>query len=90
MAKVKIRNENLTIEVPDGAWLFGYLKESNLPFGCEKGDCGMCICSIVRGLENLERKTQKEEVTLNRLRAYPSQRLACQLKIRKGEVEIEY
>lgn len=91
MAKVRIRNENVTIEVPDGSWLVSYLKDSsNLPFGCEKGDCGVCVCSVSKGSDNVEPRTQKEEVTLHRMGAYRSQRLACQLKIKKGEIEIEY
>lgn len=71
--------------------LLPYAKEhSSMMFGCEKGDCGTCVCSIVKGSENVNIKTMKEEQTLGRIGAYPSQRLACQLKIKKGEVEIEY
>jgi ferredoxin len=91
MAKVRIRNENIEFEVPDGEWLLEYAKrESSMLFGCGKGECGTCICSISKGKENAEPKTQREELTLAKMGAYPSQRLACQIKLKKGEIEIEY
>ena len=91
MAKVTIKNENVTFEVPDGEPLMPYAKQhSNMLFGCEKGQCGVCICSISKGIDNVFPKTALEEQTLSRLAAYPSQRLGCQIKIKKGDVEIEY
>jgi len=91
MAKVRIRNEGIEFEVPDGELLRPYAeKHSNMLFGCGKGECGTCICAVSKGSENVTPKTQKEELTLVKMSAYPSQRLACQIKIKKGEVEIEY
>ena len=91
MAKVRIRNDGTEFEVPDGGLLMPYAqKHSSILFGCGKGECGTCICSVSKGSENVNPKTKKEEETLSRMSAYPSQRLACQIKIKKGEVEIEY
>jgi 2Fe-2S ferredoxin len=91
MAKIIIVNDNLTIELPDGSYVKEYLKEkSSLMFGCEKGQCGMCICSVLKGIENLEKPSQSESDLLIRRRANPNQRLTCQLKIIKGEAVIEY
>ena len=91
MAKVTIANEKVSFELPDGARLLDYAKEfSGMPFGCENGECGTCICLITKGSQNVERKNQREEMTLAKIGTYPSQRLACQLKIKRGEVEIEY
>ncbi|MEW6748554.1 MAG: 2Fe-2S iron-sulfur cluster-binding protein [Candidatus Micrarchaeota archaeon] len=90
MAKVRLKNDGIEVEVPDGSMVLDYLKDTNLPRGCEEGECGVCVCSVSKGTENTERKTQKEETTLARIGAYPSQRLACQLKIKKGEIEVEY
>lgn len=91
MAKVRIRNEGVEFEVPDGMPLLPYAKKhSSMLFGCEKGNCGVCKCSVSKGSENVNVKTQKEEQTLAKMGAYPSERLACQIKIKKGEVEIEY
>ncbi len=90
MAKVTIANENVTFEVPDGSRLLDYAKNSNMLFGCETGHCGSCICNITKGAENLNSKTAVEEQTLGRMNAYPSQRLACQIIVKKGEIIIEY
>ena len=91
MAKVTITNENVTFEVPDGSRLLGYAKtSSNMLFGCEAGRCGSCLCNITKGAENLNSKTAVEEQTLGRMNAYPSQRLACQIIVKKGEITIEY
>jgi 2Fe-2S ferredoxin len=91
MAKVRIRNEEVEFEVPNGDDLMPYAKKnSSMLFGCENGQCGTCVCSVSRGSENVNIKTLKEEQTLDKIKAYPSARLACQIKIKKGEVEIEY
>ncbi|HLD59376.1 MAG TPA: 2Fe-2S iron-sulfur cluster-binding protein [Candidatus Bilamarchaeaceae archaeon] len=91
MAKIKVLNEGIEVEVPDGAAIKEYVKkESGMLFGCEQGDCGTCVCSIAKGSENINKKTQKEEQTINRLGLPGGSRLACQIRVTKGEVEIEY
>ena len=91
MAKVTVVNDNTTFEVTDGEYLLPYFREHTaMLFGCEKGECGICICTVLKGMENLNEKSQKETETLHSKGAYPNQRLACQLKIKWGEVEIEY
>lgn len=91
VAKVTIKNEKTLFEMPDGDCLMPYAKEhSGMLFGCGKGECGVCACSIINGGENINKKTSIEENTLSKINAYPSQRLACQIRVKKGEVEIEY
>ncbi len=91
MAKVTIMNEGVSFEVPDGARLLDYIKEnSSLPFGCEGGTCGTCICTVLKGLENLNPRNHEEWLHLQKRGATPSQRLACQIWVKKGEIEIEY
>ncbi len=91
MATVKVVNENVTFEVPDGEHLLPYFKEKTaMLFGCEKGKCGICICTVLKGMENLNEKSQQEIAVLHSKNAYPGQRLACMLRIKHGEVEIEY
>jgi ferredoxin len=91
MAKVTIRNEGISFEVPDGARLLEYAKEgSAMPFGCENGKCGTCICTVIKGMENLNPKAHEEWLYLQKKGATPSQRLACRIWVKKGEVEIEY
>jgi ferredoxin len=90
MAKVKIINDNITIEIPDGARLMEYVKDTGMLFGCESGHCGTCICKIISGNENLNGKSPSEELLLAKKSAQTNERLACQIWIKKGEVEIEY
>jgi ferredoxin len=91
MARVTIVNENASFEVPDGARLLEYARaNSNMPFGCENGKCGTCICNVLRGMENLTPKGHEEWLHLQKRGAFPNQRLACQIWVKKGEVDIEY
>jgi ferredoxin len=91
MATVKVVNDNAVFEVTDGEYLLSYFKEhTSMLFGCEKGECGTCVCTILRGMENLNEKSQQEIQVLHSKGAYPAQRLACLLRIKHGEVEIEY
>ncbi|MFH1521006.1 MAG: 2Fe-2S iron-sulfur cluster-binding protein [Candidatus Micrarchaeota archaeon] len=91
MAKVKIINDNITIEIPNGSRLLEYAKENtNMLFGCESGTCGTCICKIIKGEENINGKSASEELFLAKKSAQKNERLACQIWIKKGDVEIEY
>jgi ferredoxin len=93
MAKVTVRNEGITFEVPDGAPLLPYLWENtSFPQGCEDGSTPICACVIIKGEENVSAKTHSEIATLGKagLPNSSRNRLACQMYIKKGEVEIEY
>jgi len=91
MAKIKIRNDDLTLEIPDGSRLLGYaMEQTRMPFGCTDGECGTCLCTVLKGIENLMPPAHKEWTFLKQKGAYPNQRLACQIWVKKGEVELEY
>lgn len=91
MAKVTILPDNLTLDVQDGARLLEYAKEgSSMLFGCEKAECGTCICTVINGAENLNVRNHKEDTLLKDLGASSGQRLGCQIWVKKGEVTIEY
>jgi ferredoxin len=91
MALVRIINDNVSFEVTEGERLLPYLKEKTaMLFGCEHGRCSTCICTILKGMENLNEKSQEEVMLLHSKNAHPGQRIACLLRINKGEVEIEY
>ena len=91
MAKLTVLPDTAEIEIPDGSYVKEYIKDgSGLLFGCEVGRCGICLCSVLKGMENLSPKSQSESEVLIRSGANPNQRLACQLKILKGEASIEY
>ncbi|VVC02899.1 Na(+)-translocating NADH-quinone reductase subunit F [Candidatus Bilamarchaeum dharawalense] len=90
MAKVKIINDGGTLEIPDGSRLLDYTKETGMLYGCESGQCGTCICKVIKGKENLNSRSASEELILAKRSAQTNERLACQIWIKKGEVEIEY
>ncbi len=93
MARLVVRNDNLEIEVPDGAPIVEYLREkTSFPQACDDGSTPMCACVIISGEENLSPKTQREIETLARagLPNSARNRLACQIWIKGGKVEIEY
>ena len=93
MAKLSLRNEGITLEIPDGAAVLPFLWEkTSFPQGCEDGTTAICACVILKGEENVNPKTHNEIVTLQKAGQPNSSRnrLACQLYIKKGEVVIEY
>lgn len=91
MAKVTIVNDNISFEMQDGERLLRFAKEhSNMLFGCEKGQCGICICTVISGIENLNPKSHEENEVLLSKKASGNQRLACQIVVRRGEVVLEY
>lgn len=53
-----------------------------VPFGCQAGSCGTCVIVVESGLENLEPMNHLEEDMGLR----HGERLACQARIRTGEV----
>jgi ferredoxin len=83
----------MTIEVPDGAPILPYLWDNtSFPQGCEDGSTTICACVVLSGEANINPKTQQEIETLHKagLPNSPRNRLACQVRIKKGEIEIEY
>lgn len=57
-------------------------EELGVPFGCQAGSCGTCVIVVESGLENLFPPNHAEEdMGLRR-----NERLACQARIREGEV----
>jgi ferredoxin len=93
MAKIRVKNDGIEIIVPDGSQILPFLWEStSFPQGCEDGSTPICACVILSGVANLNHKTQQEIETLHRasLPNSPRNRLACQMWLRKGEIEIEY
>lgn len=93
MAKITIKNEGKTFEIPNNARLLPYLmSNTSFPAACEDGSSILCACVILRGEENLNAKTQAETTTLANagLPNSKKNRLACQIIVLKGEIELEY
>jgi len=85
---VKIINSKTKekIEIKEGEGIRKACEKLGVPFQCENGICGTCMIDIVKGEENLSELTEQEE-DLARDREH---RLACQCRIKKGNVEIGF
>lgn len=90
MAKVHVKNDGQTVEVPDGAQLECLDGKSSVLFACKSATCGSCMVKVLEGAENLEQPNEVEESGLQAFSSDSKQRLMCQCKIKKGEVTIEY
>lgn len=66
------------------------LEKAGVEFGCTDGQCGVCVGTIVKGLDNLNEISEQESETLWRIGEYEEdRRLLCQLEItREDEEEI--
>lgn len=85
MAKLTNVKTGESIEVKDDIPLKEAVEELGVPFGCTEGICGTCMIDIVEGKENLTGLTEAEE-DLDRDEEH---RLACQCRIKHGEVKFE-
>lgn len=84
MATLKTANKSLSVK--DGSDLIDAAEKLGVPFGCTSGACGTCQIEIIQGAENLTEITDNElEMKLNK-----NVRLACQCKIKHGEVKIKF
>jgi len=93
MARLRVKNDDIDIEIPDGASILPYLWEKTcFPQACEDGSTPMCACVIIRGEHNANPKSQREIETIHKagLPNSSRNRLACQLRVMKGDIEIEY
>lgn len=86
MAKVINKKTGQKIEVKDGEPIREACKNLGVPFACEEGICGSCMIDIIKGKENLTELTENEKY----LDRDEKHRLACQCKIKKGEIEIDF
>lgn len=83
MAVIKAKNKE--IKVKEGDSIMSACEGLGVPFSCRVGICGICKIDVESGVENLSEKTDEEKVLVK-----GNQRLACQCKIKKGEVKIKF
>lgn len=82
-----INNKNQeSVEVEENSEIRDACEELGVPFSCRNGTCGTCMIDIVSGEENLTELTEQEE-DLERDKKH---RLACQCKIKKDDVVIDF
>lgn len=84
MAKLRNFKTGKIKEVPEGENIRNAAEILGVEFNCKNGICGTCMIDIVHGEENLSPLTQPEK-SLGRDKKH---RLACQCRIKLGEVEI--
>lgn len=88
MPKLIFEHNGEEVELEENAPIAEACEEAGVPFACTEGVCGTCVIEIKEGFENLSSPTQEEEDFLG---ADPKEeRLACQCKIRKGTVKINF
>jgi len=75
-----------TEEVQDGEKIKDACEKLGVPFGCEDGACGVCNIEIVEGKENLSELTDSEKT----FGMTEESRLACQCRIKGGNVKLKY
>ena len=86
MARIISAKTNESREVPNGSMIREACEELGVPFSCTNGICGTCMIDIKEGKENLSELTEQE----NDLARDEEHRLACQCKIKKGEVKFDF
>lgn len=88
MAKLIFDNNGEEIELPEDSPIAEACEEAGVPFACTEGVCGTCVIEIKDGKENLSNPTREEEDFLG---SNPcDERLACQCRIKKGIVRINF
>lgn len=92
MAKILFKPDNVVHEIEDGSALIDICDEVDvsLSFGCTEGTCGVCELTVLKGMENISKVTDEEKEYLLPEDLQNGMRLGCQIKIKKGEVEITW
>ncbi len=85
MPKITDSKTGKSIELAEGEPIREAIEKLGVPFGCEEGICGTCMIDILEGENNLTDLTEAEKDLMRDKR----HRLACQCKIKKGEVKFE-
>lgn len=88
MAKLIFDHNEEEVELEDGAPIAEACEEAGVPFACTEGVCGTCVVEIKEGQENLSDPTQEEEDFLGQ--GTRKERLACQCRIKCGNVRVSF
>ena len=86
MAKIISSRTGEEKEIKDGENIKDACEDMGVPFQCTDGICGTCMIDVVEGEENLSELTEQE----NDLERDREHRLACQCRIKKGIVKIDF
>jgi ferredoxin len=85
MAKLTNKKTGESVDIKEDTYIRRAAEELGVVFCCNVGRCGSCCVDIKEGEDNLTEPTQEEkDFGFDNKR-----RLACQCKIKSGEVVIE-
>jgi len=87
MGKLIFEHSGEEKEIGDDEPIASACEEAGVPFACTEGVCGTCVIEVVQGMENLSPFTLEEKDFLG---DQGCERLACQCKLRKGNVTIKF
>ncbi len=85
MAKLTNVKTGKSEEIKEGEPIRETIERLGVPFGCEEGICGTCMIEVMEGEDNLSELTEAEKDLMRDKK----HRLACQCKIKSGEVKFE-
>jgi ferredoxin len=88
MAKLIFDHNEEEIDHADDHPIAEACEQAGVPFACTEGVCGTCVINIISGKENLSKPTQEEEDFLGE--GTCDERLACQCRIKCGNVRISF
>lgn len=91
MPKVTITTDDLTIDVKEDYPLIDMCEDhdTSILFGCRDGACGACMVKVVEGSDFINPPSEDEKEFLETMAAEPNERLACQCKVKGGDIVIE-
>lgn len=88
MTKLIFKNTDEEIELEEDSPIAQVCEDAGVPFACTEGVCGTCVIEVLNGKENLSDPTQEEKDFLGE--GTCGERLACQCKIKQGNVTITF
>ena len=62
-------------------------QQTPIEYDCRKADCGICIFSVEKGMDNLSPQKDEEKEYLQSLGADSNERLGCQCRV-QGDIHI--
>jgi ferredoxin len=76
-------------DVPEGASFMEFCQTNDAPhrFGCAQGSCGVCVCALDEGAENVDPPSDEEVETVETCSPFEGARLGCQLKV-NGDITV--
>lgn len=88
MPKLIFDHNGEEVDLNEDAPIAEFCEDAGVPFACTEGVCGTCVIEIKEGAENLSEPTQEEADFLGE--GTCDERLACQCRIKKGNVRISF